>query len=115
MKKKKILVLIIICISAYAILAAIVISLFNSVRNDPIDNLSIIYIRHESDIEKEYGDIISVGKNLLYKTHEDENIIKSPYSIETESGRVIVYVTLTKNDEEWKATSLEVIEVIPND
>ena len=45
----------------------------------------------------------------------DEFTIKTPYTVETETGRVIVYVTLIKCDEEWYATSLEVIEVIPNE
>lgn len=115
MKKNKILLIAIICISIFAVFAVIVITLFHVISNDPVDNLSITYIRNSTDIPNEYGEIISVGKNILYKTKKDESIIKSPYTIETETGRVIVYVTLEKCDGEWNATSLEVIEVIPNE
>lgn len=115
MKKNKILLVIIICILAYAVFVIITLTLFNSVRNDPINNLSITYIRTESDIEKEYGRIISVARNHLYDTQENESMIKVPYAIETETGRVMVYVTLTKCNGEWKANSLEVIEVEPNE
>lgn len=82
---------------------------------DPIDNISIAYIRNSTDIQNEYGEIISIGKNILYETKNDESTIKTPYTIKTETGRVIAYVTLLKCDEEWKASSLEVIEVIPNE
>ncbi len=99
----------------FAVFAVIVITIFNSVSNNPIDNLSITYIRNSTDIQNEYGEIISIGKNILYKTKNDESTIKTPYTIETETGRVIVYVTLMKWNEEWTASSLEVIEVIPNE
>lgn len=115
MRKNKILLLLIIGILIFAVFAVIVITIFNSVSNNPIDNLSISYIRNSTDIQNEYGEIISIGKNILYKTKNDESTIKAPYTIETETGRVIVYVTLMKRNEEWTASSLEVIEVIPNE
>ena len=115
MKKNKILLLLVIGILIFALFAIIVITIFNSVSNNPIDNLSITYIRNNADIKNEYGEIISIGKNILYETKNDEATIKTPYTIETKTRRVIVYVTLMKCDEEWKASSLEVIEVIPNE
>lgn len=115
MRKNKMLLLLIIGILIFAVFAVIVITIFNSVSNNPIDNLSITYIRNSTDIQNEYGEIITVGKNILYETKNDESTIKTPYTIETETGRVIVYVTLMKCNEEWKASSLEVIEVIPNE
>lgn len=115
MRKNKMLLLVIIGILIFAVFAVIVITIFNSVSNNPIDNLSITYIRNSTDIQNEYGEIISIGKNILYETKNDESTIKTPYTIETETGRVIVYVTLMKCNEEWKTTSLEVIEVIPNE
>lgn len=115
MRKNKILLLLIIGILIFAVFAVIVITIFNSVANNPIDNLSITYIRNSTDIQNEYGEIISVGKNILYETKNDKATIKTPYTVETKTGRVIVYVTLLKCDEEWRASSLEVIEVIPNE
>ena len=109
------LLLLIIGILIFAVFAVIVITIFNSVSNNPIDNLSITYIRNSTDIQNEYGEIITIGKNTLYETKNDESTIKTPYTIETETGRVIVYVTLMKCNEKWKASSLEVIEVIPNE
>ena len=113
--RKKILISFIICISIFVVFAVIVVTLFNSVSNNPIDNLSIDYIQNNTDIQNKYGEIISIGRNILYKTEKDESSIKSPYTIETETGRVIVYVTLMKYDEKWEAISLETIEVIPNE
>ncbi len=115
MKKNKILFLIIIGILIFAVFAVIVITIFNSVANNPIDNLSITYIRNSADIQNEYGEIVSIGKNILYEIKNDEFTIKTPYTIETKTERVIVYVTLMKCEKEWKASSLEVIEVIPNE
>ena len=112
---KKISLILIIGISTYAVFAVIVITLFNSVSNDPIDNLSITFIRNSTDIQNEYGEIISVRKNILYETQNDESILRSPYTIETRLGRVIVYVTLMKCEGKWNAISFEVIEVIPNE
>ena len=115
MRKNKILLLLIIGILIFAVFAVIVITIFNSVSNNPKDNISIAYIRNSADIQNEYGKIISIGKNILYEPQNNESKIKTPYTIETETGRVIVYVTLMKCNEEWKASSLEVIEVIPNE
>ena len=112
---KKISLILIIGISTYAVFAVIVITFFNSVSNDPIDNLSITFIRNSTDIQNEYGEIISVRKNILYETQNDESILRSPYTIETRLGRVIVYVTLMKCEGKWNAISFEVIEVIPNE
>ena len=115
MQKNKIRLFLIIGILIFAVFAAIVITLFYSVSKDPIDNLSIAYIRNNTEIQKEYGEILSVGKNILYETQKDEAVIKSPYTIETEMCRVIVYITLIKQDNAWKASLLEIIEVIPNE
>lgn len=115
MRKNKFLLLTIVGILIFAVFAAVVITLFNSVSNDPIDKISITYIRNGTNIQNEYGEILYVGKNILYETTRDDSTIKTPYTIETETGRVIVYVTLMKCNEEWKASSLEVIEVIPNE
>ena len=115
MKKNKMLSLLIIGILIFVVFALIVITIFNSVSKNPIDNISITYIRNSTDIQNEYGEIISIGKNILYENINDDSTIKTPYTIETETGRVIAYVTLLKCDEEWTASSLEVVEVIPNE
>ena len=112
MEKKKILLA---GILIYAIFAIMVIISFNAVSKNPIDDISIPYIRNNTNIQKEYGDIISVGRNVLYETQKDEFIIKAPYTIETETGRIIAYVTLEKGDKEWNASSIEIIEVILNE
>lgn len=54
-------------------------------------------------------------KTYFIKPKKNESIIKSPYGVETATGRMVVYVTLEKKDDEWKPTSYEVIEVIPNE
>ena len=115
MKNKKLLIAIVVAISVYIVFAGVVAILFNYISNNPIDKISITYIRDNTDIENEYGEIVSVGKNILYKTIKEESIIKSPYTVTTHTGRVIVYITLAKNGEEWEAVSSEVIEVRPNE
>lgn len=115
MKKNKTLLLFAICILIYAVFAVIVITLFNAVQNNPIDKLSITYIRNSPDVQNKYGEIIFIGKNVSYGTKREEAVIKSPYTVETKMGRVIVYVTLMKCDGEWEAISLEVVEVIPDE
>lgn len=78
----------------------IVITAFNSVANNQIDNLSITYIRNSTDIQNEYGEIISVGRNILYEAKNDKVTIKASYTVETKTNRVIVCVTLLKCDED---------------
>lgn len=111
----KIRTIIIICVLLFSVFAGIVIILFNSVSNDPIDKIAISYIRQNTDLQDKYGELIWIGKNVLYETQEDDTMIKSPYTVEIKSGRVIVYVTLIKNNDKWKAVSLEEIKVIPNE
>lgn len=113
--KNKTLLLLIIGILIYVVFATIVITSFNYVSNNTIDKIAITYIRNSSDIQQNYGEIIHIGKNILYETKNDKSIIKSPYTVETETGRVIVYITLVKCNEDWEVTSLEVVEVITNE
>ena len=112
MSKKKLLFLIIIL---YILFAIVVITAFYRVSRNPIDQIAITYIRNDSYISSNYGNIVHVGKNVLYETIKSDSTIKSPYTIETEKCRVIVYVTLSMVDQKYEAISLEVIEVIPND
>ena len=115
MKKNKILSTIIICIAVYVVFAAIVITLFYSILFNPIDNISVPYIRNETNIENEYGEIIHVSRYVLYKTEKSDDRIKAPYSVETPKWDVKVYVTLVKSEGEWQPVSFEVIEVDPNE
>lgn len=113
--KKKLLTIFIIGIAIYAVFAIVVLTLFNIISKDPIDKISITYLRNDTNIQSEYGEIISIGRNVLYKTIKEESTIKKTYTVETQSGRIIVYVTVTKYNNEWRASSFEVVEVIPNE
>ena len=115
MRKHKMLLIFVIIVVLFAAFVVTVIFIFNSILNNPIDSISISYIRDNTNIEKEYGKIIYIGRNILYKTKEDDFSIKRPYTIETVSGEVVVYVALIKGEKEWMPRSLEVIEVIPNE
>lgn len=112
---KKIHTILIICVLVFSVFAGIVIILFNSVSNNPIDKIAIPYIRQNTDLQNKYGEMIWIGKNVLYETKNEESMIKSAYTVEIESGRVIVYVTLIKSNGKWEAVSLEEVEVIPNE
>lgn len=109
---KKTYTIIVICVLAFVVFASIVIIAFNSISNDPIDKIAIPYIRQNADFKNKYGELIWIGRNILYETKNDESMIKSAYTVEISSGRVIVYVTLIENDGGWKAVSLEEVEVI---
>lgn len=73
------------------------------------------YIWHNTDIQNQYGEIVSVGRNVLLKRTKNGSTIKSPYIIETKTNRVKVYVTLIQTDKQLNAVSYEVIEVRPNE
>lgn len=115
MRKNRILLVLIIGISVFAVFAITVITLFNSVSKNPIDLLSKELIYNNADFENEYGDIVSIGRYYLYETQKSESIMKIPYAVETTTNRVIAYVTLTKREGEWMANSFEVVEVLPNE
>ena len=115
MKKNKIFKRILTGLFIYAIAFVVVLTLFNRMLNDPIDTIAIDYLRYETNISDEYGEIIHIGKNIAHKTQKEKVMIKSPYTVETEIGRVVVYVTLVESDGEWKAISFEIIKVIPNE
>lgn len=115
MFKKRTLFLLKIFILAFVVFAAITTVFFYLISSNPIDKISTAYIRTATDIEAQYGEIIFIGKNVFHKTEKNESIIKSPYGVETATGRMVVYVTLEKKDDEWKPTSYEVVEVIPNE
>ena len=115
MKSKKTLLIFVICLLAFAIFAVIVITLFDSASNNPIDIISATYIRNSTDIQNKYGEIINISKNVFYETKHDEFTIKSPYTIQTINERIIVYVNLINSDGKWEAISCEIFEVIPNE
>ena len=70
MEKNKILLLLVTGILIFVVFAVIVITIFNSVSNNPVDKLSITYIRGCTDIQNEYGKIISIGRNIVYGTEK---------------------------------------------
>lgn len=110
--KKRIIKWFLIAFVIYAVFALICIILFNAIRNNPIDKISMTYLRHETDIPDIYGEIIHIGRNIVKKTEKSETVIRAPYGVETERYEITVYVTLEKADGEWKAVSYEVIKVI---
>ena len=113
MSKKKIIACIVLCcLCLYALFATVVFVLFHMVRYNPIDAISSTYIRNNEEFQMQYGEIVHIGKNVLHRTEKSEFYIKSPYTVETNASRVVVYITLIKEDGDWKAVSLEIIDVI---
>lgn len=115
MKKRKVLIVVIAVLLLYAVFAIVVTTLFHSIQNDPIDVIAIPYLRYDTNIEEEYGEIKHIGKNLLYETKKSDNRIESPYGLETENGHIIAYVTLVKEENEWVPISYDIVEVRTND
>ena len=106
--KKRIIIIPLVLFIAYAL---IVYFLFNSILHDPISKIAIPYLRNNTDLQKDYGEIIYIGKNVFYKTYEEDGTLRVPYSLETEKGNIVVYVTLLAIDGDWEPNSLEIIEV----
>ena len=98
----------------YLLFVAVVLIGFYSIRNNPTDKIAMPYIWQNEDLEKQYGEIHSVLRYHGYETEKTKNKKKVSYSVETENNRVIVYVTLEKNEENWEAESLEILEVFEN-
>ena len=115
MKVNKTVKILIIFYSTIIVLGVIIAIISYNILNNPIDMISITYLRRDTNIEDEYGEIVHIGKNVFHKTKKDESTIISPYTIETQNERIVVYVTLTKNKEEWTAVSYEIVEVRPNE
>lgn len=112
--KGKKLKIILIILFVYLLFAAIVLINFYFTKNDPLDKIAMPYIWQNEDLEKQYGDISSVFRYIGNEVEKNETRIKVPYSVRTEKYRVIVYVILEKNEENWEAKSLEILEVIEN-
>lgn len=115
MQKKKVFLILLIAIVSFLVFAAIVITLFHSVSSNPVDKIAMTYLWNDSNIESEYGEIVHIGRNIIHKAEKDDTTTKTAYTVETETGRVDVYVTLVKHGEEWRASSWELIEVKPNE
>lgn len=109
--KKRVLFIIAIGVLSFAVFSTFIVIGFNCVSKNPIDIIAKEYIISNSNIENEYGEIISMGRNFKYESTENEKEIKRPYSVETKTVTVMVYVTLIKQNEEWVANSLEIIKV----
>ena len=110
--KKKIIIGILGVLGLYAIFGAVVISLFYMVRYNPIDGLSIAYMRSNEDFKSQYGEIVTIGRNPFCRTEKSEAMIKAPYTIDSVNGKVVVYVTLINDGDGWEAVSYEVIKVL---
>lgn len=94
----------------YLVFAGIIISLFYLIQNNPID-AAIPYIRENSGIlEREYGEIITIGRHLSKRKEETKNTADCYYGVETSKGQIIVKVKLNKENSEWIPQSLSVEE-----
>lgn len=111
MSKKKLILLIIIgAVLTYAIFAMVVIYFFNAIRTNPIDKEAMAYIVDDEDnLLVQYGEIKSIGRNVVLATEQSEELLRVPYSVTTVEYRLVVYVNLCKNGNEWEAYSLEVV------
>lgn len=92
----------------------IVLLLFNRVYNDPMDATARTYIYTECpELSEEYGEINNILRNTKYKKQKSDTTTVAAYTLVTDTNDVVVYVTLEKSGEEWKALSYEVLEVRP--
>lgn len=111
MHKNKGIILASIILIVFVIFATVVITLFHSMRDNPIDKISMSYLWNNSEISSQYGEIVSVSRYVLESTKEKEESMQVPYSVTTKSYRIIVYVNLFNTSGEWAVDSIEIIEV----
>ena len=114
MSRKKWILVILIVIVVAIVFSLIVIFAFNSVQGNPIDKIAITYIRNSTSIQDQYGEIVSIGRNVIDKVEETENTKSIPYQVETKDYRMTIYVQLEKKEQIWEAISLNIKEVISN-
>ncbi|MEG1719428.1 MAG: hypothetical protein RR306_03790 [Clostridia bacterium] len=114
MNKKKVFTVFAIIGLIFLIFSTIVIIAFNAVRNDPIDKIAMTYIWNTKEISDEFGEIVSVGRNIVEKSEKSETVMIIPYSVDTKSNRVLILIKLEKNENDWRVESFEAKEVIKN-
>ena len=110
-KTKGVLKILIICILAYAVFASIVALLFHSIRYNKVDGEAVGYIRYESNITEEYGEIVYVARNISRKTIKSDDTMKKTYSIEFSDKEFIVYVEFISTEDGWDAVDYEIVEI----
>lgn len=113
-KNKKTKKTILIIVIGFAIFAALVIFSFNHVQKNPTDTAAMTYLWEHSEEFSEYGEIESISRNVIEEVKKSKNEKDVPYTIETSTHTVRVYVHLKQDDSNWVATDYEVFEVIPN-
>ena len=109
---KKIWKVLLIVLVAYVVFAGVVLALFLWIQKNPVDVAACDYIRDQSTISQEYGEIHHVARKvMMYKTEKKEDYVRAPYSVETDTAKLVVYVTLEKREGIWEAVSYEIVRV----
>ncbi|MDE6148788.1 MAG: hypothetical protein K2F81_01660 [Ruminococcus sp.] len=93
----------------YLLFATVVLICFYSIRNNPTDKIAMPYVWNDKDFQNQYGEISSVCRYHGYETKKTEKEMKVPYVVETKNYNV--YVILQKNDDDWDAVSLDILDV----
>lgn len=96
MNWKKIMAVVVLFFSIFLVFSIVISVLFNKMRNNPVDQVAITYIRHCDEIIESVGEIKSIGRYVLSKKEKVENTIIVPYSVETQNSRAVIAVTLIK-------------------
>ena len=98
-------------ILGFLVFATIVTILFRLVQNNPQDQVAMTYLRHEESFLEEYGEPITIGRNLIEPKEKTKNGEVLPYTVETSKLRLLVYVTLERNEKNWHAVAFDLREV----
>lgn len=95
----------------YLFFATVILIGFYSIRNNPTDKIAMPYVWNDKDFQNQYGEISSVCRYHGYEITKIEKEMKVPYVVETKNYNVYVYVNLQKNDNDWDAVSIDIIDV----
>lgn len=95
----------------YLFFATVILIGFYSIRNNPTDKIAMSYVWNDKDFQNQYGEISSVCRYHGYEITKIEKEMKVPYVVETKNYNVYVYVNLQKNDNDWDAVSIDIIDV----
>lgn len=94
---------------------AVISTIFNYIRYNDVDRKAVDYIRCESNIADEYGEILYVARKVTRKTIRTDDMMKKSYAIEFTDKEIVVYVEFISKEDGWKAVNYEVIEIMDAD
>ena len=88
---------------SYATFILFVFVMFHAIRDNPVDKAAMTYLWNTEAVTEQTGEIRHIGRHYGVKVIKTDGQREVPYSIETDTEKFHVYVTLVKENGKWKA------------